>query len=120
MKEVSIPQKRGRPRNRPAILIADKGYDSDKIRSYLRGRGIKSMIPQKKLRPGTKRRKKGPRPKFDDLLYKERNEVERLIGKLKIPRRIAMRFEKLAQCFLAMIKVAFIKFYLKKCLSDTT
>lgn len=120
MESIRIPQKKGRPKTRPKEVMADKGYDSDKIRKYLRGRGIQSNIPQKSLKKGTKRRKRGPKPKFDKVSYRDRNMVERLIGWLKNCRRLATRYEKNALCFLAMIKVAFIRFILVKYFSDKT
>ena len=116
LKSVSIPQRRGRPKNRPMMVTADKGYDSDKIRGYLRSRGIKSNIPIRKLRKGAKRRKRGRKPNFSAVIYRDRNIVERLIGWLKQARRIATRYEKTAENYLAMIKVAFIRFYVCKCL----
>ncbi len=54
------------------------------------------MIPEKKQREGTKRRKKGPRPRFNKETYKERASVEQSIGWIKEYRRIATRYEKLA------------------------
>jgi transposase len=45
--------------------------------------------------------------------------IEQSIGWLKEYRRIATRYEKLALSFLAMVKLACIKFYLKKYSSDT-
>ncbi len=77
------------------------------------------MIPQNRRRPGSKRRKGGPKPKFDKQLYKERNVIERFFLWLKECRRIAARYEKKAISYLAMAKVAFINFYLKKYFSDT-
>lgn len=119
MRQVSIPTRRGRPRNRPQEVVADKGYDASYLRRYLAKRGIKAMIPEKKLRKGTRRRKKGPRPRFDKNTYKERASVEQSIGWLKEYRRIATRYEKLAVNFLAMVKLAFIRRYFKSHLSDT-
>lgn len=117
---VSVSQKRGRPKNKPAEIMADRAYDATYIRRYLTKRSIKSNIPLKKPRKGTKRRKRGPKPTFDPKKYKERNVIERMIGWLKNCRRIATRFEKNAQHFLAMIKLAFINLYLKKYFSDKT
>jgi transposase len=37
----------GRPRTRPERVVADKGYSSTKIRSYLCRRGIKVAIPER-------------------------------------------------------------------------
>lgn len=116
LESVSIPQRRGRPKNRPAKLVADKGYDSGKIRQYCSRRGIKSMIPEKALPEGKQRRKRGPRPRFEIETYKARNIVERMIGWLKNCRRIAFRFEKMALSFHAMVKVAMIRHYVVKCL----
>ena len=116
---VSIPQDRGRPRTKPEVVIADKGYDGSPIRSYLRKRGVQAVIPPKELKEGATRRKKGPRPVLDEKKYKERNVIERLIGHLKNCRRIATRYEKYANSFLTMVNLAFIKFYLKKYFSDT-
>ena len=96
MQQISIPTKRGRPRNRPKEVVADKGYEATYLRRYLSKRGIKAMIPEKKQRKGTTRRKKGHRPRFDRDTYKERASVEQSIGWLKEYRRIATRYEKLA------------------------
>jgi transposase len=46
-----------------------------------------------------------PRP-IDWLLYKERALVEGFFQKIERNRRIAMRFEKLAMHFLAMVMIA--------------
>lgn len=119
MQQASIPVKRGRPRNRPKEVVADKGYDAAYLRRYLTKRGIKAMIPEKKQRKGTQRRKRGPRPRFDRNTYKERASVEQSIGWLKEYRRVATRYEKLAVNFLAMVKLAFIRRYFKNYLSDT-
>ena len=57
LSKVRIPTRRGRPRNRPKYLVADKSYDVSRIRSYLRKRGIKAAIPNKAIPKGRKRRK---------------------------------------------------------------
>ena len=61
------------------------------------------MIPQ------TRREKPyhGQRP-LDKELYKERNRVERLIARLKQLRRVAPRYEKTAENYLAMLTLAAI------------
>lgn len=113
-----VPVRRGW-RNRPEEIVADKAYNGDRVRHYLKKRGIPAMIPEKSLPQGHKRRKKGPHYRFNEQTYKERNVIERLINHLKEMRRLATRFEKLAVCFLAMVKLAFIKYPLGKCFSDT-
>jgi putative transposase len=77
----------------PEALIADKGYDSDKLVETLDAREIAPVIPSKANR-------KQPRP-CDFALYRERNLVERFFNKIKNYRAIATRFDKLASTFLA-------------------
>jgi len=45
-------------------------------------------------------------------LYRERNQVERLINRLKQNRRIAIRYEKYAVNYLAMLTIASIILWL--------
>ena len=47
-----------------------------------------------------------PDPAFDRAAYRERNVVERLINRLKQWRRIATRYEKRADNYLAMLTIA--------------
>ncbi len=94
----------GRPRVRPKRVCGDKGYSSRKIRSYLRRRGIRYTIPRKR-----NERRTGP---FDKVLYRLRNRVERLINRLKQFRRIATRYEKKAENYLAMLHIGSILLWL--------
>lgn len=105
-------------RNRPKALVADKAYGSRDNRRYLSGRKIKAQIPAKKLPKGQKRRQKGPKPKLDPGIYKERNVIERLFCRLKECRRVLTRFEKLADAFLAFVQLACIRMTLKRYFSD--
>ena len=110
MEMVQVPRRRlGRPRTRPEILVADRGYDARTIRRYLRRRGIQAMIPERRAGKGRTRRRRGRPPAFDEVLYAKRNAIERLIGWLKECRRLATRYEKYARCYLAMVKLAFIR-----------
>ncbi len=95
----------GRPRVRPKRVCGDKGYSSRKIRSYLRRRGIRYTIPRKR-----NERRTGP---FDKVLYRLRNRVERLINRLKQFRRIATRYEKKAENYMAMLHIGSILLWLK-------
>jgi transposase len=45
-------------------------------------------------------------------LYRERNVVERLVGKLKEYRRIATRYDKVAASYLAFVQLAAIRNWL--------
>jgi transposase len=76
-------------------LLADKGYDTDAIRAFLKKRGIKPVIP------GKSNRKKKIR--HDKKIYKGRNVVERCFCRLKDFRRIATRYDKLAQNFFSAL-----------------
>jgi transposase len=113
----------GRPRTRPARLLGDKGYSSKKIRTYLRRRGIKAVIPERKDQIGNRKRKgsRGGRPHiFDADTYKQRNLVERCFGKLKQWRAIATRFDKLASRYLAGATIGCLMLWLRNAeLSDT-
>ena len=74
------------------------------VRDYLRRRGISAVIPQLKT-------EKTPRL-MDWDLYRERNVVERLVGRLKEYRRIATRYDKLAASYLAFVQLAAIRMWL--------
>lgn len=50
---------------------------------------------------------------FSPYLYKAHNVIERFFNKLKFFRRIATRYDKLGSTFLAMIKLAAIRLYLR-------
>ena len=66
-------------------------------------RRISPVIPQL-------RTEKTPRL-MDRDLYRERNVVERLVGKLKEYRRIATRYDKLAASYLAFVQLAAIRIW---------
>ena len=89
---------RGRPRRRPERLLADRAYSNRFVREGLRRRGIGSVIPQP--------RGQRPRHLLDEAAYRERNTIERLVGRLKQFRRIATRYEKRAANYLAMPHIA--------------
>ena len=50
---------------------------------------------------------------FSPHLYKARNLVERFFNKIKHFRRIATRYDKLAANYMAMIKLASIRVWLR-------
>lgn len=50
-----------------------------------------------------------PRERLNRRKYRGRNVVERCIGWLKESRRVATRYEKLANHYLAMLKLAMIQ-----------
>jgi transposase len=69
----------GRPRKRPAVLIADRGYAHDSTRAALRHRGIRHVIPERRdqlARRAAKGTRGGRPPWFDAGLYRQRNVAE--------------------------------------------
>jgi transposase len=91
--------------DRPKALLADRGYDSDAIREDAWFHGTDPVIP-------TKINRKVQRP-VDPLLYALRNRIERFFNKLKNARRVATRYDKTADSFLAFIHLASIKIWLR-------
>lgn len=109
MDAVGLPGRRGRPRCRPVKLAGEKGYSDPRIRRWLARHGIKAVIPRRAdQRPGDKR------SHFDADAYKRRSVVERCLGWLKECRAMATRFDKLAVNYLATVKLAMIRRYLRK------
>jgi transposase len=90
---------------RPEALIGDKGYDSDAIREDSWFHGTAPVIP-------TKSNRKVQRP-VDKALYAMRNRIERFFNKLKNARRVATRYDKTVDSFLAFVQLASIKIWLR-------
>ncbi|PWB12971.1 IS5 family transposase, partial [Acinetobacter sp. AM] len=80
-------------------LIADKGYDAENIRIFIKN---KNMIPIIPMRSNSKRLNK----EFDKYLYRLRHLVENAFARLKHFRAIATRFDKLARNYQSMIYIA--------------
>ena len=80
------------------ILLADRAYDSDALRQSLAGRGAWANIKPTSRRVNV--------PAFSPFLYKYRNLVERFFSKLKHFRAVATRYEKHAENYLALVKLA--------------
>ena len=87
------------------MLLADKAYDADWLRTMVGEQGAWANIPPKSNR-------KSPIC-FSPALYKQRNLIERFFNKLKYYRRIATRYDKLGSTFLAMTKLACIRLRLR-------
>ena len=81
----------------PRWVVADRGYASDTIRTQLWDMGAKPVIPAKANEAPVR---------CPDFIYKHRNEVERLWGRLKERRAVATRYEKLAQSFMGVLSLA--------------
>ena len=87
----------------PWRCLADTAYDSDALRALLWRRGCQPVIPNNPTR-----KHKHP---FDPVAYKDRNVIERTFCRLKDWRRIATRYDKLAQNYLAAVTLAAIVMY---------
>ena len=115
MDKVRLPNSSGRPLLRPKRLAADKGYSYPRIRRWLRAHRIEAVIPQ---RTDQKHQHRGRPLKFDSQLYRQRNAVERCIGRLKEFRRLSTRYDKHSISLEGMMDLARTRQYLKRVLSD--
>ena len=86
-------------------LIGDTGYDADRARERLLLRGVLPVIAPNPVR-------KEPPPLRRDL-YRLRNRVERLVGRLKLFRAVATRYDKTAESFLALVQLACARVWLR-------
>ena len=87
------------------VLLADRAYDSDGLHQSLAARGTIANI---RLMPN--RVKNYP---FDAELYKERNFAERFFNKLKHFRAVATRYDKRDDNYLAAVKLASLRIWLR-------
>lgn len=87
------------------ILLADRAYDSDGLRTAMADRGawanIRSMPNRVKTFP------------FSHWVYRQRNAVERFFNKLKHFRAVATRYDKRDDNFLASVQLASIRIWLR-------
>ncbi len=90
---------------RGQILLADRAYDSDALRQGLAERGAWACIKPMPHRIRV--------PAFSPFLYRFRNLAERFFNKLKHFRAVATRYEKHAANYLALIKLASIRIWLR-------
>jgi transposase len=90
---------------RPAVVIADKAFDSKALVDVIEARGAEAVIPS--LSSRTEQRAE------DRERYKDRNLIERFWHKLKQYRRVATRYEKTARNFVALVHVASVMILLR-------
>ena len=93
------------------MLLADRAYDSNRLRDELAARGAVANV-----RPMKGRLEQLP---FDRELYKQRNVVERFFKKIKHFRATATRYDKRDDNLLPSIKLAVIRIQLRRCESAT-
>jgi transposase len=87
----------------PAHVIADKAYDTHAVLDHIEAIGARPIIP--------KRSRMNRGRDFDPAIYKRRNMIERTIGRLKQLRRIATRYDRLPQNYLASLYLASLAFW---------
>lgn len=90
---------------RGQILLADRAYDSDALRQSLADRGAWANI-----KPLSRRIRV---PAFSSFLYRYRNLAERFFNKLKHFRAVATRFEKHDANYLALVKLAASRIWMR-------
>ena len=83
----------GRPPRRPAVLLADRGYDSQAHRLALRTLGIRPLIARRKTAHGSG-------------LGSQRWVVERTLSWLHQHRRLRIRYERQAEIHQAFLSLA--------------
>ena len=76
-------------------VIADKGYESNRVLAFTRDQGAEAVIPPKSNR--------GDLWEYDRELYRELNLIERAFNKLKHWRRIATRYDRRSTYFLSAL-----------------
>ena len=84
----------------PAVdwLIADRGYDADRVRDALRDKGIRPCIPGRKPRDEPVR--------HDKRRCRRRDRIEIMSGRLKDWRRVATRHDRCPKVFPSAIALA--------------
>ena len=87
------------------ILLADRGYDSDALRAAINNRGAWANIKPMPHRVNI--------PAFSPWLYRYRNLIERFFNKLKHFRAIATRFDKHDANYLALVKLAAARIWMR-------
>jgi transposase len=100
--------RRGRPRKRPKVIAADKGYDAKDLRQQLHTRGIRAQIPKWVWK--TKRPRGRP-----IKINVPRFQAERTFAWFqKKYRRVVVRWERLAACFAAFLAIAMIHIWIQR------
>lgn len=87
------------------ILLADRAYDSDALRQDLANRGAWANVKPMPRRVNI--------PAFSSFLYRFRNLVERFFNRLKHFRAVATRFEKHDANYLALVKLAATRIWMR-------
>lgn len=101
LKSIRVPRKgRGRPKQKPKRVVADKGYDSGPLRERMWERGIDLIVPARKDRmhifyDGRKLRR-----------YKKRWKVERFFAWIGGFRHLVVRYDRSLVIYTAFFHMA--------------
>ncbi len=87
------------------ILLADKAYDTNALRKFTNQKQAWANIPIK-----SNRKESFP---FSPWVYRQRNLIERFFSKLKQFRGIATRYDKDPLNFLAAVKLAAARIWIR-------
>jgi transposase len=87
------------------VLLADRAYDSDALHQGLAARGARANVKPMPHRVNL--------PRFSKRLYRKRNLVERFFNKLKHFRAVATRYDKRDDNYLASIKLASVRIWMR-------
>jgi transposase len=87
------------------ILLADRAYDSDALRQTLAERGAWANVKPMPNRTNI--------PAFSRFLYRYRNAVERFFNKIKHYRGVATRYDKNPDNYLAGVKLASARIWMR-------
>lgn len=82
---------------RAQVVVGDKGYDADALVALIHAAGAQAVIPPRSNRHEQR--------VYDRHIYKDRNLVERFFNRLKQFRRIATRYDKLANNFFSLLNL---------------
>lgn len=87
------------------ILLADRAYDTNVLRDLAKEKQSWANIPTKQNRKASF--------SFSRWVYRQRNLIERFFNKLKQFRGIATRYDKDPRNFLAAVKLAAIRIWIR-------
>ena len=116
LEQLKVTRPSGRSRTRPDAVRGDKAYSSRAIRTHLRERGIRAVIPEPADQAGHRKRRgsRGGRPvSYDRADYRGRNVIERSFCHLKQWRALATRYDKLAITYRAAVTISAILTWLR-------
>ena len=76
-------------------VLADKAYDTNQVLAAVAALGAEAILPSQSRRRVAR--------SVDLLCYRQRNQIERLMSRLKQFRRLATRYDKTASSYLGFV-----------------